>query len=230
MRGSKYPAETREKAVKLRRAGKSYAQINAALGESLPKSTLASWFWKENVPSPFTKEKQRKHLDSIRPQANQARRDGRNARLETIARNAKREVKTYPLSERGFQKSILAALYWAEGGKYPGVSGLRFVNTDPDLLRLYLSLLRSCYTIDESKLRIRLHLHYYHPIRKSKDFWAQTLRIPSEQITSVYVKKRSRKKRFRKNFMGICFVQYGDSSIREELLAIGQAVCDSVAE
>lgn len=130
------------------------------------------------------------------------------------------EIKKYPLKDFGFLKSMLAVLYWAEGSKYEGVSGLQFTNTDPDLAKFFITLLRKCYKLNESKFRIRLHLHYYHKARESKRFWAKLLRIPLDQFASVYVKKRSRKKRFRKNFMGICLMRYLDSNVRKDLMEI----------
>jgi hypothetical protein len=51
-----------------------------------------------------------------------------------------------------------------------------------------------------------------------------TLQIPEKQFTAIYVKKRSRKKRFRKNFMGICLINYRDSAVRKEILELGRAL------
>ncbi|MDP3758171.1 MAG: hypothetical protein Q8Q86_00475, partial [Candidatus Daviesbacteria bacterium] len=82
-------------------------------------------------------------------------------------------------------------------------------------------LLRKCYKIDEEKLRIRLHLHYYHRIKTAKKFWSDLLKIPLDKFGKIYIKKRSKRKRFRKNFMGICFINYLDSNVRKEVLEIG---------
>ncbi|MBI2048194.1 MAG: hypothetical protein HYT27_03565 [Parcubacteria group bacterium] len=214
MRGKKHENIYKQKALSLRREGKSYDDIMKII--PIPKSTLASWYIAENIPSPFTRKIQLAHLRNIRPLAANARRQERLDRLKKIQNNATLEVRAYPVENIGFKKSILAVLYWAEGAKHERVSGLKFVNTDPNLMRLYLQLLRTCYTIDERRLRIRLHVHYYHKIREVKKFWSELLNISISQFAAAYVKKRSRKKRFRKNFQGICFVYYGDSAIRED--------------
>jgi hypothetical protein len=115
---------------------------------------------------------------------------------------------------------MLAMLYSAEGARHKGVSGLKFANTDPKMAQLYVILLRKCYKLDETKFRIFLHLHYYHDIKKSRNFWSKSLNVPLNQFGKVYIKKRSKTKRFRKNFMGICFISYLDSNIRKEVMEI----------
>jgi len=119
-------------------------------------------------------------------------------------------------------------LYWAEGAKHEKVSGLIFVNTDPKLLELFISLLRNCYELDEKKFRVRLHLHYYHPIKETRQFWSKLLEIPESQFTKTLIKRRSLKKRFRKNFHGICILSYLSSSIRKEILALGYAIHNQI--
>ncbi|KKW38989.1 MAG: hypothetical protein UY89_C0035G0014 [Parcubacteria group bacterium GW2011_GWA1_54_9] len=120
-------------------------------------------------------------------------------------------------------------LYWAEGAK-SDMTGLRFVNTDPVLAKLYISLLRSTYALDERRIRIRLHLHYYHKHREAITFWSKLLKVPNSQFGKIYVKKRSVQRRFRKNFQGICFINYFDGAIRRELLSLGQQVAQKYAE
>lgn len=87
------------------------------------------------------------------------------------------------------------------------------------MIELFATLLRRCYAIEEKKFRIRLHLHYYHPVKKTKQFWSNLVRVPLGQFNKVYLKKCSKTKRFGKNFMEICFLKYSDSGVQKELLA-----------
>ena len=217
MRGRVYNKKIKESAEKLRASGKTYKEIRDSLG--LPKSTLSSWLGKK-FPGIFDKKAQLIHLEKIRPLAAEAKKKNREREMKILTERVSREIKNYPLNHLGLPKSILAILYWAEGAKYEGVSGLKFVNTDPDLAKFYVNLLRKCYKIEESKFRIRLHLHYYHSVGQTKKFWSKLLNIHPTQFKSAYIKKRSRKKRFRKNFMGICFINYLDSNIRKELMEL----------
>ncbi|MEK7515349.1 MAG: hypothetical protein AAB555_00235, partial [Patescibacteria group bacterium] len=133
-------------------------------------------------------------------------------------------------SQRREDVIILAMLYWAEGGKSERAGGLKFTNTDPALAKLYISLLRLAYQLDESRIRVRLHLHYYHRHREAVAFWSKLLDVPSSQFGKIYVKKRSVLKRFRKNFQGICFINYFDGAVRRELLSLGQQIAKKYAE
>jgi len=118
-------------------------------------------------------------------------------------------------------------LYWAEGTKTdPG--SLIFVNTDPVLASFYLRLLRSTIPIDESKLRVRLHLHYYHSHPNARRYWSELLAIPESQFGKIYVKKRSKRKKFRRNFQGICSIVYADTQLLREILALGRILAENM--
>lgn len=218
MRGKIYSNKIKKEAEILRLKGKTYKEIKEKL--NVPKSTLSTWLAKRlNIP--FNKSAQLAHLKKIRPLAIEAKRKEKEKQLRIIKEKINKEIITFPMNNLGFYKSILSILYWAEGAKHEKVSGVRFANTDPKLAQLYITLLRKCYDIDEKKFRLRLHIHYYHRTKTVKKFWLRILNIPESQFTSVYIKKRSRAKRFRKNFMGICFINYLDSSIRKEILELG---------
>lgn len=215
-----YTKEVRKEASRLHKNGFSYKEISEKLG--VAKSTLSTWIG-SSPRTPSDKKKQKTHLDRIRPLAARAKSEKRQRWVEASHLAGKKEAKRIIFSKPAV-KSMLAMLYWAEGSKYEGVAGLKFVNTDPSLLSLYMRLLRMAYPIDESRLRARIHMHYYHKSKELLKFWSSTLDIPESQFNKMYVKKRSRQKRFRKNFMGICFVNYYDSTIREELLSLGRSI------
>ncbi len=215
----------KQEVKKARIAGKTYRELTQMFG--IPKSTLSFWFG-DTLGHPFDRAGQIKHLASIRPLANLAVKKRVEVRSFALRDRIAEEIKTYPIKDIGSRKLFLAALYWAEGAKHAGVSGLKFVNTDPRLCELYIKLLRRCYQIDESKLRIRLHLHYYHGIKKTRGFWSSLLKVPENQFGKIYIKKRSVLKKFRKNFAGICFIYYGSSDIRRELMEISRQFTDLI--
>jgi len=72
---------------------------------------------------------------------------------------------------------------------------------------------------------MRLHLHHYHDEEKSKKYWSELTGIPTNKIGKIYWKKESNSgKRFRQNFMGICFVRYNNAQILRELIAYSKAL------
>ncbi len=220
-----YSQQVKERAKKLRGQGVSYNQLQRTL--SIPKSTLSSWF-SESLGMPFDRKALLQHLAKIRVLSVKAKTKIKLDELREIQIKAQKEVSLYPLNLIGFQKSLISMLYWAEGAKHKTVSGLIIVNTDPKLLKLFISLLRNCYELDEKRFRVRLHVHYYHPIKETRRFWSKLLKIPEPQFSKTLIKKRGLKKRFRKNFHGICILSYLNSSIRKEILALGYAIHDQI--
>ena len=217
MRGKLYKDEIKKKAGKLRRAGKTYKEIRDLLG--IPKSTLSVWLSKK-YSGIFDREKQLKHLSAIRPLAIAKIKKRNEERALKVSEQVKIEIEKNLIINSTSLKLILAMLYSAEGARYEGVSGLKFVNTDPKLLNIFIALLRKCYNLDNKKFRVRLHLHYYHQAKQAKKYWSDLLGVPEDQFWKTYFKKRSKTKKFRKNFMGICFINYSDSDIRRELLEL----------
>lgn len=206
----------RARAELLRKQGLTYAQISDQLG--IAKSTLSTWF---HAPvTPKTREKQLTHLARIRVLARAARKANQERAYKKLREQIKQELHGAPLRHLSVQKMLLGCLYWAEGAKHRGVSGLKFVNTDPRLALFFITLLRTCFPLNEQRFRIRLHLHEYHNQRKCTLFWSKLLSVPRTQFGKVYIKQRNEVRRFRENFMGICFITYLDSTIRKEIMEL----------
>lgn len=225
MGASHYSKEVHREVLRMGKIGKTYPEIQKKF--PIPKSTLSTWF--KNAGKKPDRTRQLEHLKRIRPIAVATIHRKKEARVTLATDVATKELNRLPLKNKSVQKALLAMLYWAEGAKSDR-TGLRFVNTDPVLAKLYISLLRLTYTLDESRIRIRLHLHYYHRHREAIAFWSKLLGVPSSQFGKIYVKKRSVLKRFRKNFQGICFINYFDGAIRRELLSLGQQIAQKYAE
>ncbi|MCC7500837.1 hypothetical protein IT396_03520 [Candidatus Nomurabacteria bacterium] len=219
MAGVRHDSSVKSKVMRLRRAGKTYAEIQKRF--PIPKSTLSVWL---NKKFPRTRTVQLEHLKRARILAAASITKARLAREAIIDSKSALTAIDLPLHNIALRKALLAMLYWAEGSKHKGVGGLIFVNTDPKLAELYISLLRSSFTVEETRFRIRLHLHYYHKSKEAIDFWSKLLDVPKAQFGKIYWKERSKTKKFRQNFMGICFIYYPSGDIRKEILSLGQAI------
>lgn len=220
-----YTTKLKGRAENLRRFGHSYKQIYDKL--QIPKSTLSTWFGSKYAGI-FDRGKQLEHLSRIRKISLVKRKKIKDLEKAELEKRIRQEIKFYPTQNIGFLKSILSALYWAEGSKYHR-SPIIFTNTDPKLAKLFITLLRKCYDIDERKLRVRLHLHYYHNIKQSRKFWSNLLGIPLNKFGKIYVKKRSITKKFRKNFMGICFIKYYDNMLQKEVMVLADQLFQAIA-
>ena len=226
MGATRYSKEVHREVLRMGASGKTYPEIREKF--LIPKSTLSTWF--KNAGKKPDRTLQLEHLKRVRPIAVATIRRHKEERIALATETAGKELNRLPFKDKSVQKAFLAMLYWAEGGKSERAGGLKFTNTDPALAKLYISLLRLAYQLDESRIRVRLHLHYYHRHREAVAFWSKLLDVPSSQFGKIYVKKRSVLKRFRKNFQGICFINYFDGAVRRELLSLGQQIAKKYAE
>lgn len=231
MRGKLYTEKEKEKIKQLLLAGKTYSEIGKLLG--VPKSTISGWFGK-TLRKPWGRKVMLEHLTNIRKLAATAQtkkwQKKREEEIKLIKAKIEKELKNYPFESIGFYKAMLAMLFWAEGTRCKNTACTVFTNTDPNLALLYITLLRKCHNTDENRFRIELHIHYYHSIKKVKNFWSKMLNVPLSQFNKVYIKKRSKTKRFRKNFAGICVIRYQNSNIKKELIELGSVLQKTITK
>ncbi len=215
--------EEKARAKQLRIEGNSFKVIMQELGVS--KSTLFSWVGKRSTA--FIKNPLGGWTSEVRSFAAEANRKKRLDRQERIRFEISQEIASISNFSLEFKRGLLSMLYWAEGAKTN--SSVQFVNVDPKLHLLFMALLRECYSIDEDKFRVRLHLHYYHRAHKSIEFWSGLLNIPKNKFGKIYWKKRSTEKVFRKNEAGICTVRYNSIDLQERLLGYAHALGERLA-
>lgn len=225
MSGNRYSQTIKDEVDQLRKEGKTYAEIRKI--HPIPKSTLSVWLG-EKYAGIFDKAAQYEHLKKIRILAVKTLQGNKIARDIIHSARGIKVVQSLPMRDKNFQKALLAMLYWAEGTKHERNGAVTFANTDPRMMRLYISMLRNCFDIDESRLRVRLHLHYYHNKKESIRYWSELLNVHPSRFGKLYIKKRSKTRKFRRNFKGICFVIYGSTGMFKEILALGQAIGDQM--
>lgn len=213
----------KEKAKLLRKQGYSYGNLSKEL--KVPRSTLHQWVCGIKRPTKYSKLDRIRWIKEIQPLGAQGNHMRREKNIQNIINETKKEIAHLQINQE-MKKAVLSSLYWAEGSKITG--GMCFANTDPKLVLLFINLLRSCYDLDESRLRVRLHLHYYHRAKIVKQFWSKLLKIPTTQFEKIYRKSRSKEKTFRKNFGGICFVRYHSTYLKEKIVQYGYAFGEKI--
>lgn len=216
-----YPSVIKEKARQLRKQGYSYGQLVKSIGIS--RSTLYEWIKDIKSPTRYAQIGRKAWIKEIQLLAAEAKRKQRQEYITNFRRDAASELETLVI-DRLFARILLSLLYWAEGTKTRGV--VRFANTDPKLVLLFVTLLRRSFDLEEQKFRIALYLHWYHKEKEIKRYWSTLLHIPETQFNKTYWKKRSKVKRFRKNFGGICFVRYNSVYLKEQIMQYAYAFAD----
>lgn len=210
-----YSEETKRKAIELRKQGKSLLEISQILHTA--KSTSSLWLSSEKNRGIYGTMSKQEWMRFIQKKSIIALNKRTLLRQENRQSEAKHQITNLKLPLET-KRAILATLYWAEGSKGQGV--LDFANTDPKLCLIFTTLLRECYELDESKFRIRLHLHKYHNDRDLKVYWSKLLNIPISQFNAIVWKNEPNSgKRYRQNYHGICFVKYNSVDLQKRIMA-----------
>lgn len=219
-----WSVQIKEKAIQLRKQGYSYGQLIHEL--HVPKSTLSEWVTPYKRTGFSTPEDRANWARLIQPLGVAGIKLKRQTKLDDIDHRIHTEFSGiyFDLSHK---KALLAMLYWSEGNKGRH-DCFTIANTDPQLLQTCVTILRQCFQIDETKFRLRLHLHSYHNETDQIDYWSNLLSIPLNQFQKTYWKPRNTNKHFRENSHGICFLRYNDIYLKEELVRLGLAISGKI--
>ena len=199
-------------AIKLRKSGHSFREISEQL--KISKSTASLWTSRQMV-SNNGKKRLTKLSAKGREKSKAILREKKINRIKQISE------KCTVLAEGGsFKKNdlklMLSLLYWCEGGKTD--RRVIFINSDSNLIRSFLHLLRSSFSVKENKLKALLHLHQYHSRKEMLEYWSKITGIKQENI-SVYNKKNSGKRK-KEGYKGCISIRYGDSNVLDEIMLI----------
>lgn len=152
----------RQKALDLRKQGKSYSQIKKEIDVS--KSTLSYWLREY----PLSRERIRLLRDLSEVRIEKYRKTMRRKKEERLLRFYEEEKKRLlPLTKR---ELLIAGLflYWGEGVKgFHTRIGLN--NTDPKVVKFYLHWMNKALGIPREKIKVYLHLYSDMNIEKERE-------------------------------------------------------------
>ncbi|MFA6424248.1 MAG: hypothetical protein WCV83_02960 [Candidatus Magasanikbacteria bacterium] len=215
-----------KRVIELRRMGLSYDEIILKTGTS--RSNLSSWLSNVSLSKKVEKnllDKKRKHLFEARNKALivlKHRRDNQ----ETITELEVDKTLSKIDFDKNYNEALLAMLYLGEGFKMKSAIGLG--NSNPDIMKLFVGLLRSVYDLDETKFRIYLHLRYDQDDILEKKFWSQTLSIPLNKFGKTQFDKRTQGSETWKDYHGVCSVYYYDAKIEKRLTIFQKSIINRV--
>ncbi|RJR14350.1 hypothetical protein C4585_00375 [Candidatus Parcubacteria bacterium] len=199
-------------AIEMRKSGKSYNEIIAAL--KIPKATLSDWFstvdWSKEVKARLitksieTSSIRMRELDRVR--GLHLKRAYEEAHLE--AREEFQELKYNPLFIAGLM------LYWGEGDKRSDYA-TRLVNTDPDLIRLYVFFLKNACQIPDNKIKAFITIYPDLIPQNCLRHWAESSGL-SEGSFSKCVVIQGRHKERRLSY-GMCTISISSTYFKEKM-------------
>ncbi|MBI2035852.1 MAG: hypothetical protein HYT12_04220 [Candidatus Liptonbacteria bacterium] len=211
-----YTVEFKEKVVLYRKKGHSLNELSAKFGVS--KGNLSGWL-RDVELSDVARERLLKKITKGQLVSSENKKRKTDLLEKRYLQNALMNLKNIDIL--GAHALLCGIMYWCEGIKNPR-GGISFINSDPDVIRKFLELLRSTFILDEKKFRPCLHLHQYHHIQKQIDFWSKVTHINKSQFIRPYIKQNTGK-RIRENYPGCINIRYHSNDLARQLLAVGKA-------
>lgn len=223
-RGTYYSAEVRQDARRLRQEGRSLREISEELG--IPKNTLSLWLRDiELTPDQHTRLQEMKLQagfanERARFVAGEWHRRQRMNRIEIERQKA--EALLNGLEQSMHANHIAAAmLYLAEGSK--GKTVFAFANSNPDIIRYWLYLLRTSFPLDESKFRLRIMIRADQDSVEIRDYWTNVTSIGKCQPVFTDLRTVGKSATYA-GYKGVCTIYYNDVSIRRYLDAVAHSL------
>jgi len=219
----------KNKAISLRKKGNTYLEINAVLKRDIPKSTLSFWFRNlelSNSSKKILEEKIEIKNKKSRKKAWKAIREKREAYLSSVKKNVL-DISNL-LQNIKVSKLALATLYLGEGSKTKK-GALMFGNSNPEIIKLFLFLLRCCYEINENSFRCTVQCRADQNVKKLENFWFKVTKIPRNRFYKAQIDPRTIGK-ITKNvdYKGVCRIDYFSADVFNELCAISEVIFEGL--
>ncbi|THA34194.1 hypothetical protein [Streptomyces sp. A1547] len=184
--------ELRAKARELRLQGMTYDQIQVELGCS--KSSISLWVRDLPKPEPrYSVEEHRSRmtagLERLQKTREEKRQTTKAAAEDELGAMTDREL---------FVTGV--GIYWAEGQKskpYARRERVIFVNSDPDMVQLFLAWL-DLLGVEPERLQYRVMIHETADVQGAEQFWAGQVRVDHSRLQRTTLKKHNPKS-LRKN-------------------------------
>lgn len=201
--------EEREKAIKLRKEGKSVKEIAKLL--NISSSTVSLWV-RQITLTPAQKERlTKKVFDTLqkgRKKAQKIQKLARKRKRVRLTKEALREIGR--LSKRDvFVAGV--ALYWAEGFKKDNRLG--FASSDPGMIKFFLNWLKAAgVPRGDIRLRVGLNISHKKRIKEVQKYWQVQTGVPKTQFQKPFFQKFKWKKEFPKpeEYFGVLRVRAND--------------------
>jgi len=205
--------DAQEKARALRAEGRTLADIAEVLG--VAKSSVSLWVRDMNI------EVRRRQPVARRPNALER---AKFAQIQEC--NYLGVERIGRLSGEAFLAAGVA-LYAGEGAKRDGK--ITFANTDPAMIRFFCAWLRRFFTLDESRLRVRVYLHQGLDLDAAESHWSAVTAVPRTQFNKPYRAVADSGFRQTKHEFGCCYVDYTCSRTHREIMGLMRALLTSEA-
>jgi hypothetical protein len=215
----------RDKAIYLRKDGYSLSEISSAL--SIPHGTIQGWVKDTkltNVQKIRLKEKAIKYGKIGLAKALYIKKERAECWKNAVRKRTKK-FRNFLNKKGDTAKLVCGLLYLCEGAKYPSSKQLIFGSSDPKLIKVFLELLRNNFDIDENKIRCRIMHRFDQNGKRLNKYWSNLTKIPLSKFYKSYKDKRTKGVATKKkNYHGVCALQYNSTELQYELQSIGSSI------
>jgi hypothetical protein len=176
--------QEKQKAEELRRKGYSYSDILKEV--NVAKSSLSLWL--KDLPlskdeKHYLKKRREGNISIGRIRAATSNHLRRLIRDKFLLQEARKEFEA-KVKEPFFLIGV--ALYWAEGAKRSSSFG--FMNSDPEMIGLMLSWIRTFLEVQESEIGVRLYTHKAYAHEGYEDYWSNSLGLSRNYFKKTVLK------------------------------------------
>jgi len=199
--------EEKNKAIELRKSGKSYSDILKVV--SVSKSTLSLWLRDVELTTQ-QKEELLIGREKSRCASAQAKKQRRIGLTEKIVADSKKEVSIL-LKNPLFLSGLM--LYWAEGDKAEKWEMVKFSNSDPMMIKIMMRWFREACEVREEKFRVCVHMHALHCRKNIEKYWSEITGVSTSQFYKSQVKPTSLRQRKNKLYDGTCAISVGSKNL-----------------
>lgn len=187
-----------------REKGYSFVQLSRITG--IPQTTIRNWCYSDDVHTKW---------DTLRTTNERRRQEYKKSEMAALS---KIESIGEPMA-----KIFAALIYWCEGAKYPATNRMALANSDVELQRTFIYLLRKGFSLDEARFSVHLQIHDTHNFGELREYWSDKLGIPTSQFLKPTVTSAKGKKH-RKSYYGTCTLRYGDYGLQLKLIGLYEAI------
>ncbi len=206
--------EKKEEIIALRRRGLSYSEIKSQFPVS--KSTLSVWLKDIKMPGTRQRELRRRSVRGLLKAAEQ-KKMRRISETSVIHSSAMLDIKTISKKELWLMG---IALYWAYGleeKEHRIGLGVRFSNSNPSIIKLFLEWLIRIGNIKKREIGFDLYLHESRKGMRDEviSYWAKATGFPRAHFSHVYFQKNKikRKSTLKKINHGLIRIRIRKSSL-----------------
>jgi len=220
--------EYKDKAVKLRKQGRSIRDIESEL--KIPRSTLSGWFKNIELKKSQKKILEQKHQKALikaRKGAVKWHNKQKADRILVAEIEAEKTLNKILINDEILELS-LAMLYLGEGTKAGTKTSMG--NSDPLILKLFLKSIQNLYNLKIDSISFYLHLRADQNPELMKKYWSKELKVPIKRFRKVSIDKRTIKTKTYSHYKGVCVIDCGNVAIQRKLVYISRKFCQKIIE